>query len=140
MLFANGPDFVRLQAEDEDVLRADLIADFDIGAIQRPDGKRAVQRELHIAGTGGFFSRGRDLFAEIGGRNDPLCQRHTIVRDERDLDPVIGALIVVDNGTNVVDQFDDLLGEPVTRRGLATEDISSRDDGFRPSSVSSRYS
>ena len=56
------------QAEDEDVLRADMLADLDIGAVERADGERAVERELHVAGAGGFHAGGRDLLGEIGGR------------------------------------------------------------------------
>ena len=45
-------------AEDKDILFAHLLGDFDVRPVQRADGQRAVQRQLHVAGTGGFFSCG----------------------------------------------------------------------------------
>ena len=36
-------------AEDEDVLRAHLLHDLDVRAVERPDRQRAVHRELHVA-------------------------------------------------------------------------------------------
>ena len=58
-----------VQPEQEEILRTDLIAQLDIGAIQGADGERTVHRELHVAGAGGLFARGGDLFGEIGGRD-----------------------------------------------------------------------
>ena len=48
---------MRLQPEDEDIVRADVLADLDIGAVERADGQRAVERELHVARAGGFHAR-----------------------------------------------------------------------------------
>ena len=49
---------------------ADALADLDIGAVQRADGQRAVQRELHVAGAGRLHAGGRDLLGQVGGRDD----------------------------------------------------------------------
>ncbi len=35
---------VRRHPEEEEVLRPDLLADFDVGAVERADGQRTVQR------------------------------------------------------------------------------------------------
>ena len=54
---ARSTTCVRRQAEDEDVVVADALADLDIGAVQRADGQRAVQRQLHVAGAGRLHAR-----------------------------------------------------------------------------------
>lgn len=56
-------------AEDKDVLLTHLLSDFHVSAIQRPDGQRAVQRQLHVAGARGFFTRGGDLLGDIRRRD-----------------------------------------------------------------------
>jgi hypothetical protein len=56
----------RVQAEQEEVLGADLLADLDVGAVQRADGQRAVHRELHVAGARGLLAGGRDLLGQVG--------------------------------------------------------------------------
>jgi len=50
-----------LHAEDRDILRPDMVTDFDIGAVERADGQRAIERQLHVAGAGGFHPGGRYL-------------------------------------------------------------------------------
>jgi hypothetical protein len=57
---------VREQAEDEDVVVADLLADLDVGAVVGADGQRAVERELHVAGARGFGAGGGDLLRQVG--------------------------------------------------------------------------
>ena len=64
-----------------------MIADFDIGAVKRADGQRAVQRELHVAGAGGFHARGRNLLRQVGGGNDHLGEADIVVGEEGDLQP-----------------------------------------------------
>ena len=76
------------QAEEEEILGANLFADFNIGAVQRANGQGAVERELHIAGATGFLAGGRDLFTEICGRVDALRVLNVEVGAEHDLDAV----------------------------------------------------
>ena len=59
----------------------DLLANLDVGAVERADGERAVQRELHVAGAGRLLAGGRDLLREIGGRVDRMRVLHVEVRD-----------------------------------------------------------
>ena len=80
-------DLVRGQAEDEDVVGADAVADLDVGAVERADRQRAVQRELHVAGAGGLHAGGRNLLRQIGRRNDVLGEADIVVRQEHDLQP-----------------------------------------------------
>ncbi|MFM1942436.1 MAG: hypothetical protein RI897_1418 [Verrucomicrobiota bacterium] len=49
------------EAEEEEVIGADGITDFDIGAVEGSDGECAVEGELHVTGSGGFFTGGGDL-------------------------------------------------------------------------------
>ena len=58
-----GADLRLVEAEDEDVVRADRVADLDVRAIERADRQRAVQRELHIAGARCFGSGRGNLLA-----------------------------------------------------------------------------
>ena len=37
------------QPEDEDIVLTDAVADLDVGAVQRADGQRAIQRQLSVA-------------------------------------------------------------------------------------------
>ena len=79
-------DLLGGQAEDDDVVVADALLDLDIGAVERADGDRAVQRELHVAGAGGFHAGGRDLLGQIGRRHHDLGQADIVVRNEHDLE------------------------------------------------------
>src|SRR6202044_2736503 len=110
-------------AEDRDVLGADMVADFNIGAVQRADGQRAVERELHVAGAGGFHAGGRNLLGQVGGGNDHLGEADIVVGEERDLQASGDHGIVVDDFGDVVDQLDDQLGVAIAGRGLAGEDF-----------------
>ncbi len=120
---------IRLEPEDEDILRTNLFPDLDVGAVHGADGERAVERELHVSGTGRFRSSGGNLLAEIGGWNDFFSQRDAIVRNERHLHPVAGARVVIDDPPDVVDQFNNLLGHPVAGSRFAGEDIRARHGG-----------
>ena len=103
-----------------------MIADFDIGAVERADGQRAVQRELHVAGAGGLHARGRNLFGQVGGGNDHFGEADIVVGQEHDLQPPGDDGIVVDDFGDVVDQLDDQLGVAIARRRLAGEDFDPR--------------
>ena len=46
-----------IQTEDEDIVIPHGVFDFDIGAVESPDGQRPVQGKLHVSRTGCFFSR-----------------------------------------------------------------------------------
>ena len=67
-------DLLGGQAEDEDVVVADTLDDLDIRAVQRADGQRAVQGELHVAGAGRFHPGRGDLLRQVGRRDDDFGQ------------------------------------------------------------------
>ena len=45
------------QTENEDILVPDMLANLDIGAVERADGQGAIQRQFHVAGSGSLHSR-----------------------------------------------------------------------------------
>ena len=120
--------FLRGQAEEEEVFRADFFADFDVGAVESADGERAVHGELHVAGAGGFFAGERDLFGEVGGRIDALPQLDVEVGQKNDLEAVAHQRIAMDDGGDGVDELDDQLGHAIAGRGFAAEEEGARAD------------
>ena len=46
------------------------------------DGQSAIHHELHIAGSGSFFSGSGNLFRQVGARTDHLHRRDAIIREE----------------------------------------------------------
>ena len=100
--------------------------DFDVGAVERADGERAVQRELHVAGAGGLGARRGNLLRQVGRGNDVLGGLDVVVRDEHDLQQAVDRRVVVDDVGDVVDQLDDELRHGVAGRRLAAEDDRAR--------------
>ncbi|CSB35126.1 Uncharacterised protein [Vibrio cholerae] len=49
---------IHFQTEDVDVVIAHFFTNFDVRAIHRTYGQRTVERHLHVAGTGCFFTCG----------------------------------------------------------------------------------
>ena len=115
------------EAEDEDVLGADMLAHFDIGAVERADGQRAIERELHVAGAGRFHAGCRDLLGQVGGGDDGFGEGHVVVRQEGDLEQAADGWVVVDDAADIVGELDDLLGAQVACGGFAREDFHPRD-------------
>ncbi|OQA24790.1 MAG: hypothetical protein BWY59_02034 [Verrucomicrobia bacterium ADurb.Bin345] len=112
--------------EQEEVVRAHLLANLDVRAVERPDGQRAVQGELHVPGAAGLSARRADLLAQIARGDDALRERDAVIRHEHHLHQVAHVGIVVDHAGHVVDQLDDQLGHEVARRRLRGEDERSR--------------
>ncbi len=118
----------RVEAEDEDVVRADMVADLDVGTVEGADRERAVEGELHVSGARGFHAGRGDLLRQVGRRDDRLGEAHRVVRQEHDLQPAGDIGVVVDGLGHVERQLDDQLGLAVARRRLAAEDL----DAGRP--------
>jgi hypothetical protein len=114
-------DLLDGEPEDEDVLVAHLLADLDVGAVERADGQRAVEGELHVAGARGLLAGGGDLLREVGAGNDLLGQRDAVVGQEGDLEPAADARVVIDVVARRVDRADDVLGHVVAGRGLGAK-------------------
>ena len=107
-----------VHAEDEDVVVAHLLSHFDVGAVEGADGERAVQHELHVAGARGLGAGGRDLLAQVGGRDDLLGKRHAVVLQVDHLELVADDGVVVDHVADGADQSDDVLGHVVAGGSL----------------------
>ena len=110
------------------VVLTDLFENFHVRAIQRADRQGSVELQLHVPRAGGLCPGQRNLLAQVGGGNDPLCERHAIVGQEHDLHLGADLGIAVDHLGDLVDQFDDQLGHHVARRGLPGEDEGARRD------------
>ena len=108
--------------EDEDVLVAHGVPDFDVRAVERPDRERTVEGEFHVPGSGSFHPGGRDLFREVRSRNDKACDGHPVVGDEDDLQLPVHLLVRVDPLRDSVDEADHELRHAVGRRSLGAED------------------
>ena len=121
-------DFFDGEAEDEDVLVADFFLHFHVGTVERTDGERAVEGELHVAGTRGFGARGRNLFGEVCRRNDLFGEGDAVVLEEHHLELALANWVGVDNGSHGVCEADNLLGHPVTRSGLPANHDGARQD------------
>ena len=123
-----GVHLVDGHAEEEEVLSADALTDFDVGTVEGADGHGAVESELHVAGTGGFLAGLGDLLVEVGCRDEVLCETHVVVPREVDVQLALDIRVVVDDAGDVVDQLDGLLGEVVARSGLGAEHDGARHD------------
>jgi hypothetical protein len=72
-------DFLGGQTEQEEILVAAFLADFDVGAIQGADGDGTIHHELHVAGARGFLAGGGNLLGQIGAGADDFHRRDPIV-------------------------------------------------------------
>lgn len=95
-------------AEDKDIVFAHLLGDFDVGAVQRADRQRAVQRQLHVAGAGGLFAGGGDLLGDIRRRDHQFGHRHAVVGNERHFQAIFHQRIVIDLLGRLVDRVNDV--------------------------------
>ena len=121
-------DLFRGKPEQKEILGSDLVANLDIGAIQRADGESAIERELHVAGAARLHSGRRYLLREIGRRINPLARGDVEVREEHDLQATAHIGVGIEHVGHRAHQLDDQLGHVVARRRLAAEDECARHD------------
>ena len=119
-------DLRRRHAENEDVVKTYCFRDLDVGSVHRADRERAVKRHLHVSGAGCLHAGSGNLLAEIGRRDDHLRQRHVVVRQKSNLEPIADVGVVVDDLGDVVGELDDQLGAMIARRRLSGEDLHAR--------------
>src|SRR5579883_2410669 len=62
------------QPEDEDVLRADRVTNFDVRTVQTANRQRPVEGKLHIARARGFGAGCGNLLAYLPCGDEHLCQ------------------------------------------------------------------
>ena len=84
------------------------------------EATRATNLEFHVSSSGSLCSSSWNLFGQVSCRHDLFSQSDAIVFKEDQLQFVSNIRIIVDDVTNSVEQFDDLLGHVVTWSSLAT--------------------
>jgi len=114
------------EPEQKEILLTGFLRHFDGCPVAGADSQRAVHHELHIARAARLVAGGRDLIGDIGGRDQTLGERDVVVGQEHDFEPAARHRIAIDGGGQVVDEFDDQLGEVVGRCRLACEEKRSR--------------
>lgn len=62
------------------------------------------------------------MLADIRSGNDHLGLADVVILEEDDLEQIANVLVIVDDGSDSVDQVNNLLGHPVARSSLATKD------------------
>src|SRR4051812_12234294 len=85
-----------IESEQEEVLRPDLFANLDVGAIEGANRERPIHRELHVARTRALFTRRRNLLRQIRRGDDLLRVRDVVVREVHDLESVCHVAVVID--------------------------------------------
>lgn len=90
------------------------------------DDQTTIENKLHVAGTRCLSSGCGDVLAEVIGRDDHLSLANVVVLEEDNLELVTNVLVLVYHGADAVDEVDNLLSHPVTRRSLATENGNTR--------------
>jgi len=109
------------QAENEDVVPAHRIHDFDIGAVQGADGERPVEGEFHVARARGLHAGRGDLLGEVRRRDDLFGLGHAVVGQKSHPQPAVHGVVGVDGLGHGGDEPDDALGHVIAGRGLAAE-------------------
>lgn len=88
-VFVVGKHFSCFEPENNNVVVADSLANFDVRAVERAQSNRAVHHEFHIARAGSLFGRGGNLFGNVGGRIDNLADRDAEIFNEEDFQAVV---------------------------------------------------
>jgi len=112
----------RGQTEQEHVLLAGFFGHFDGGAVASADRQGAIHHELHVAGAARLIPGGRNLLRHIARRDQPFSNRDAIVRQKNYFKPTPRGRIGVDGRREIVNEFDDELGQMVRRRRFAREE------------------
>ena len=98
-------DLVDGHAEQEEVLGADALTDLDVRAIERTDGHRAVEGELHVAGTGSLGACQRDLLRNLGSGHQVLAQGDAVLFQIDHAQLVAHGGVVVDQIAQLADRI-----------------------------------
>ena len=98
-------DFFFRQPKQEEVFSADAFANFNIGAVQSPEGESAIHSEFHITGAGGFHACGADLLTDVRGGDKAFGEGDAVVWDEA-YRQAGGLRVRVDDVGDTVDEAD----------------------------------
>mmetsp|Transcript_40500 Transcript_40500/g.114719 ORF Transcript_40500/g.114719 Transcript_40500/m.114719 type:complete len:214 (+) Transcript_40500:475-1116(+) len=108
--------------EDEEVLLATLLGNLNVGTVHGADDQGAVHLELHVGCPRSLSSGSGDVLAQLSGWNQRLGPGHVVVRNEDQLQVVLGVRVVVDLLTDTVCQAHNPLRHVVGRRSLSAND------------------
>ena len=114
-------DLIGAGAEDIFVLRAGLLCNLDVCAIQCAQRHRAVQHELHVAGAGRLRAGRGDLFGHIRRRENPFRIGNLIIFNKYHLDFAADGRVIIHHIRHRIDQFDGQLGIPVAGSRFSAE-------------------
>mmetsp|Transcript_36390 Transcript_36390/g.74689 ORF Transcript_36390/g.74689 Transcript_36390/m.74689 type:complete len:855 (+) Transcript_36390:63-2627(+) len=115
-------DLRALEAEDEDVLLANVLLDLDVGTVVGADDDAAVHHELHVGRARRLSSRRGDVLRDVVGGDDDLGVSDLVVGDEDELEEVLGVRVVVDDTADRGGERDDALGHVVASSSLAADE------------------
>ena len=73
------------QSEQEEIIFSYLFSNLNICPVQRADCQCAIQCQFHIACSRSFFSCCRDLFRQIGRRENQITIFDAVIWEEDDL-------------------------------------------------------
>ena len=116
--------FASLESENENILVADCLSHFNVRAVERTYGERAVYHELHVAGAAGFFTRKRDLFGYFRCGHELFRHGDVVVFHVHDVQLFVYLFVFLYIFGKEIYQFYDILCHLIPLSRLCTEDIS----------------
>ena len=115
-------NFVLVHTEDDNILIAYFVLDFNVGTVKCCQGNSTSHHEFHVWGTRCFFRSQWDLFRDICCWNDKFRKADTVVFKEDHFKFSLEAFIIVNKIGNFVDKFDNRFSEVITRGSFGTKD------------------
>ena len=107
--------------EEEEIVRTNHFADFNVGAVEGSDGECTVHGKFHVARSGGFLTCGGDLLGEIRSWIDLLTQLHVVVRQKHHPESTVHVRIGIDGVGDAINKANDQLRHVVARRSLTAK-------------------
>ena len=95
--------------------------DLHVGAVQRAQGDRAVEHELHVAGAAGLLAGQGNLLGDVAGGDELLRPGDVVVLHHVHLHPGAHVGVVGNQILQAQDEVDDVLGDGVGRGRLGSK-------------------
>ena len=126
-------DLIGGLSESENILLTYEFRDLHVRAVHSAQRHRAVEHELHIAGSAGFFGGQGDLLGNIRRGDQLLRHGHIVVAQHDDFEERTHLGVIVDNTAKSEDRVNDILRDHIRRCRLRAEEH--RDRSARPVAV-----
>uniref|UniRef100_A0A1Y1L8Q7 Uncharacterized protein n=1 Tax=Photinus pyralis TaxID=7054 RepID=A0A1Y1L8Q7_PHOPY len=126
MSMAEVLDVLGEVTKEEDVAFTDFTRNLNVGAVAGANDEAAVEDKLHVASSRGLCSSGRNMFANVRSRANHFRLAHVIILQENNLEQVTNILVLIHHRADRVDQVDNLLGHPISRRSFTAKDTHAR--------------